>query len=90
MIFTKEIIEAARNHIRTLKFEPLTDEEVSEYRQAINEAAHNNAIEDNPFTELDWTFWNMVFEERIPKELGTDVLDFVMQLYKTEGDKAVA
>lgn len=82
MIFTEEVIEKARNYIRTLKYCPLTDEEVLEYRQAINEAAHNNFIENNPFTEMDWKFWNMVFEERIPKKRGMEVLDFVMQQFK--------
>jgi hypothetical protein len=64
------LTERLRREVRTLDFEPLTDEQVAEQVVAYPSAAASNAIEGNPFTAADWAFTRMLLEERVPEEVG--------------------
>lgn len=59
-----------RREVRTLDFEPLTDEQVADQVVAYPSAAASNAIEGNPFTAADWAFTRMLLEERVPHEVA--------------------
>ncbi|MEM6559976.1 MAG: hypothetical protein AAF656_00110 [Planctomycetota bacterium] len=63
------LIERLRREVRTLDFEPLTDEQVAEQAVAYPSAAASNAIEGNPFTAADWAFTRMLLEERVPEDV---------------------
>ena len=63
------LIERLRREVRTLDFEPLTDEQVARAAVAYPSAAASNAIEGNPFDAADWAMTRMLLEERVPDEV---------------------
>lgn len=62
------LIQRLRREVRTLDFDPLTDEQVAKQVVAYPSAAASNAIEGNSFTAADWAFTRMLLEERVPDE----------------------
>ena len=67
------LIERLRREVRTLDFEPLTDEQVARAAVAYPSAAASNAIEGNPFDAADWAMTRMLLEERVPADAGVEV-----------------
>ena len=68
-------ITATRAHIRTLRFEPMSDERVERVRDHLSRAEHSNAMAGVGPVAVNMRLRAVYLDERVPPELWPPITD---------------